>query len=231
MLFLLAALTTSLLASLTHAEFGRRMDIDGPLFSLNPNAGLFPQGIIPGGPGMPAPILNGPASTAIAQGALVITQPNMQTYAVEKRQMIVTWQPVDPTISLAALPPNLIIECYPEVPITVGGPFGFTGLVRTDKGEYKYDIPKGWAGEAWNIVLREQGGSTVIAGQRFAIKPEGTQLAPTTNLAGNPMFNPGNPNGWPARSGATAIVSTAFGMGVVGTVVAGVATILALVLV
>jgi len=155
---------------------------------------------------------------AMSQGSLVILQPNMQTYAVEKRQMIVTWQPVDPTISLATLPPNLVIECYPEVPITVGGPFGFTALVRTDKGEFKYDIPKGWAGEAWNIVLREQGGSTVIAGQRFAIKTEGTPLAPTTNLAGNPLFTPGSPNGWPGRSAASSVGGSGWFVGSVAVV-------------
>jgi len=75
-------------------------------------------------------------------------------------------------------------------------------------------------------VLREQGGSTVVAGQRFAIKAEGTPLAPTMNLAGNPMFTPGAPNGWPGRSaGATVGVEWVKGG------VALVATIVALVLV
>jgi hypothetical protein len=186
----------------------------GPGAPLNGPPGMPP---VVGPNGQPAgPIVNNPALqnavhgplapglTPLAAGALVILQPNQQTYAVEKRQLIVTWQPVDPTIALSSLPPNLVIECYPEVPITVGGPFGFAALVRTDRGEFKYDIPKGWSGEQWNVVLREQGGSQVVAGSRFAIKPEGTPLAPTTNIAGNTVFTPGNPQGWPARSNAAA---------------------------
>ena len=167
---------------------------------------LPPGGTI--GPTTPtAPI---PGSTfmahqsSLAQGSLVILQPNFQTYAVENQQLIVTWQPVDPTVALSSLPPNLVIEVYPEVPILVGGPFGFVDLVRTDRGEYRRTIPKGWAGEQWNVILREQGGSVVVAGQRFAIKPEGTPLAPTTNLAGNNQMRPGNPNGWPVPNPSTA---------------------------
>jgi hypothetical protein len=171
---------------------------------MGPNG--MPVGPFPGNPALQnaahGPLA--PGLAPLAAGALILIQPNQQTYAVEKRQLIVTWQPADPTIALAALPPNLVIECYPEVPITVGGPFGFAALVRTDRGEFRYDIPKGWAGEQWNVVLREQGGSQVVAGQRFAIKPEGTPLAPTTNIAGNTVFTPGNPQGWPTRTNAAA---------------------------
>jgi len=163
----------------------------------------------PIGQGLPPGL--SPASN-IVPGALVILQPNSQTYAVEKRQLVVTWQPMDPTITLQSLPPNLVIEAYPEIPIPVGGPFGFTSLVRTDAGQFKYDIPKGWAGEHWVIVLREQGGAQVIAGQRFAVKPEGTPLAPTTNLAGNTMFTPASPGGWPMRSAAERVEGLAMAM-------------------
>jgi hypothetical protein len=136
----------------------------------------------------------------LSAGSLIFLQPNSQTYFVEGRQGIFTWQPVDPTIALNTLAPYLVIECYPEVPATVGGPFGFTALVRSDSGQYSQNIPVGWAGSNWNVALREQGGSVIVAGQKFAIMKQGTPLAPTTNLAGNTRFNPGTPGGWPTNA-------------------------------
>jgi len=167
-----------------------------------------PDGSVQLSPTAPVPnvaggIVASPPAVAVlnhlSAGSLIFLQPNSQTYFVEGRQGIFTWQPVDPTTVLNTLAPYLVVECYPEVPTTVGGPFGFVALVRTDSGQYSYNIPVGWAGSNWNVALREQGGSVIVAGQQFAIMKQGTPLAPTTNLAGNSKFTPGTPGGWPSN--------------------------------
>lgn len=181
-------------------------------------------------PNVPGGIVASPPAVAVmnhlSAGSLVFLQPNQQTYFVENRQGIFTWQPVNPSIALSTLPPYLVIECYPEVPTTVGGPLGFVSLVRADAGQFNYNIPTGWAGENWDVILREQGGSVIVAGQKFAIKKEGTPLSPTMNLAGNPLFTPGGPAGWPARSSAVKVDT-----GVTSLLVGMVATWVALMLV
>jgi len=181
------------------------------------SSGMPAGGNGPTGTGLPAGF--SPAAN-IAPGALVLIQPNSQVYGVEERQLIVTWQPMDPTITLQSLPPNLVIECYPEIPIPVGGPFGFVSLVRTDAGQFKYTLPKGWAGEHWVVELREQGGVQIIAGQRFAIKPVGTPLAPSTNIAGNTIFSPGSPGGWPMNAAGRTEGFTAVMVATAATVLA-----------
>jgi hypothetical protein len=198
--FAFALATVAVVAWTTSAQIMPPMGVPGmPPVGPNGVPAVGPNGMPLSGSMMP---MSPTGVLAMSPGALVITQPNTQTYAVADKEMTVVWQPVDPGITLASLPPNLVIECFPEIPITVGGPFGFAAIVRTDSGQYKYKIPKGWAGESWMMVLREQGGSQIIAGQRFAIKPEGTALAPTTNINGNTAFTPGNPQGWPVRSAA-----------------------------